>query len=355
MTPLLRRLFRILLPSAVLLSACGCYFDRLTGKYDDVPELESSALLEETEIEEKGEKENLHVLEELEREGEEVYTINSGDNVAITVYNHSDLAVKTTVTPDGYVGMVFIGQVKVAGLTLEQATRLIEEKLSKYIRNPKVGISPYEIRSETVTIAGAVTKPGMYDISNGMRLADLFAKAGGASTRFYDGQTLDATDLDKSVFLRHNKIIPVNFQRAIVTGQSPYNVLLRKGDYIYIAPREDSMVYLVGDVKKPFRHIWSKNLGLLEMLSDAGWVNETRWSHIIIIRGGLVHPKMYKVDLDGILSGKKNNIPLHPGDIVYVPHDNISEYNVFVRKLLPTGELLNMLTTPLTWRSTLGL
>ena len=353
--PTLRLLFLSLFAFAALLSGSGCY-DRSTGNYDESPELEiDSARMEESEDNEKDEEKRIRRLEALEKEAEEVYTINSGDNVSITVYNHSDLAVKTTVTPDGYIGMVFIGQVKVAGLTLEQAAHQIEEKLSKYIRNPKVGISPYEIRSETVTIAGAVVKPGMYDISNGMRLADLFAKAGGGATRFYDGQTLDATDLEKSVFLRHNEVIPLDFQQAITTGQMPHNVLLRKGDYIYIAPREDTVVYLAGDVKKPYRRIWEKSMGVLELLSDAGWINETHWSHVIIIRGGIANPKMYKVDLDGILAGKKRNVPLFPGDIVYMPHDNISEYNVFVRKLLPTGQLINMLTTPLTWGAAMGM
>ena len=353
--PMLRSLFFFLTVSAALLLGTGCY-DRYTGNYDEVPELEiESALLEESQNSEQEEERWIRQLEALEKEADEIYTINSGDNVSITVYNHSDLAVKTTVTPDGYVGMVFIGQVKVAGLTLEQASNLIEEKLSKYIRNPKVGISPYEIRSETVTIAGAVVKPGMYDVSNGMRLADLFAKAGGGSTHFYDGQTLDATDLEKSVFLRHNKVIPLDFRLAITTGQAPHNVLLRKGDYIYIAPREDSVVYLAGDVKKPYRRIWERSMGVLELLSDAGWINETHWSHVIIIRGGFANPKMYKVDLDGILAGKKRNVPLQPGDVVYMPHDNISEYNVFVRKLLPTGQLINMLTTPLTWGAAMGM
>ena len=133
------------------------------------------------------------------------------DRYQIATGNDADSDRHGIVTPDGHVGMMFIGQVKVAGLTLEQATQLLEEKLAKYIRNPKVGIAPYEIHSETVSIAGAVAKPGMYTISNGMRLADLFAMAGGAATRLFDGQVLDATDFNKSVFLRHNQVIPLSF------------------------------------------------------------------------------------------------------------------------------------------------
>ena len=346
---------RIVLFFLPMLLLSGCYFERTTSNYDEVPELEygRSALLESSDSHEE-EVLRLKKLEALDKMPEEPYTLNGGDNVAITVYNHSDLNVKTTITPDGYIGMVFVGQIKVEGLTLQQASEAIEQKLSKYIRNPKVGISPYEISSETVTIAGAISKPGMYPITNGMRLADLFAKAGGAASHYYDGQTLDAADFDNSIFVRNGEIIPLSFETAINKGQRPHNVLLRKGDYIFIAPRAESMVFLVGDAKKPFRQVWNKNLGLLELISVAGWVNETYWHHAIIIRGGINHPKMYKVDLDGILSGKKSNVYLAAGDIVYIPKDNISEYNVFIRKLLPTGQLLNMLTTPMTWYSKLG-
>lgn len=351
-----RFLFRLAAVAAAALFLAGCYYDRLTWNYSNVPELEEqrSALLEQSVTSESEEK-RIRILEKLEKENADTYHIDAGDKIAISVYNHSDLDIKTTVTPDGFIGMMFLGQVKIAGLTLEQAAKLLEEKLSQYIRNPEVGVSPYEIRSETVTITGAVVHPGMYTISHGMRLADLIAQAGGTATRFYDGQALEAADYEKSIFLRHDKIVPLDFQRAISTGQRPHNILLRKGDYIYIAPHEESMIYVVGDVKKPYRQIWHKNTTLLELLSAGGWVNETCWSHVIILRGGIAHPKMYKIDLDGILAGKKSNVRLAAGDIVYVPKDNISEYNVFVRKLFPTGQLINLFMTPMTQYTSMGL
>ena len=148
-----------------------------------------------------------------------------------------------------------------------------------------------------------------------------------------------------------NKIIPVDFVRAIQHGDPLHNIPLRRGDYIYIATRGSAVVYLVGEAKTSGRYVWTPDLGLLELLSIGGWVNEIRWKHVILIRGGLSNPKMYKVDLDGILRGEFSNVPLKAGDIVYVPKDNISEYNVFVRKLLPTGQLINMLITPASWIS----
>ena len=58
-------------------------------------------------------------------------------------------------------------------------------------------------------------------------------------------------------------------------------------------------------------------------------------------------------DNDGLSSARPirtlervNGLDLQPGDVVYIPHDNISEYNVFVRKLLPTAQFLSTFTFP---------
>ena len=84
-------------------------------------------------------------------------------------------------------------------------------------------------------------------------------------------------------------------------------------------------------------------MGLLETLTAAGWLTETHWKHVIIIRDGLANPRLYKVNIDGILAGKCRNVPLKAGDIVYVPKDDLSEYNVFVKKLLPTAQLFSLI------------
>ncbi|MBP5641081.1 MAG: polysaccharide biosynthesis/export family protein [Victivallales bacterium] len=331
-----------------LLVLSGCYSDRMTGNYMEFPDIADlkSDIIDDHGVT-KGEQEvNMEKLIEQNERELDPYTINAGDTIKIIVYNHPDLTSQMVVTPDGYIGMVFLGQVQVAGKTLAQAAKNIEELLEEFIRSPVVGISPVEIHSETVTISGACAKPGMYTISNSMRLADLYAQAGGSSTRYYDGQVLDAADLVNSYFMRDGTRLPVDFSKAIEEGDMNNNLLLRKGDYIYIAVRSESMVCLIGDVGRPHKRIWDKNLGILELLTTGGGLRETHWSHAIIIRGGTDNPTLYRVDIDGILRGTKPNVFLQSGDFVYVPHDNASEYNVFVRKILPTGQLMNTLISP---------
>ncbi len=342
----------IMLLLVLLLS--GCYTDRMTGNYGAIPDLEdgNNAVLDKSEFTEEDRQKQFEDLKKVAAAPLPPYTISGGDKLAIVVYNHQDLSIKTVVTPDGYIGMVLVGQLKVEGLSLAEASAKLEKALSRYIRNPRVGISPYEIVSETVTISGAVVKPGLYPISGGMRISDLFAAAGGAASLFFDGQTISATDYDNSIFVRNGKIIPLDFVKAIMRADPVHNLPLRRGDYIFIAERASSMVYLIGEVEKPKQKVWTPQLGLLELITNCEGLKETHWSHAIIIRGGLAKSKMYKVDLDGILCGAVQNVPLKAGDIVYIPKDNISEYNVFIRKLLPTAQLINMILTPATWMST---
>lgn len=328
----------------------GCYFDRLTGNFSEIPELsgenETDAILAETGRDAESLARNEERLRELERVKEPAYKMNAGDRIDIRVYDHPDLCVTTSVGPDGMIGMAFMGQVQLSGKSIAEAADSIRAGLAPYVKNPVVSITILEVHGETATIAGACAKPGVYGISNTTRLADLYAMAGASGNRFFNGVNVDVADLAHSVFVRDGEIIPVDFTKAIDYGDKLHNVRIRKGDYVFIAQRMESSVIICGEVANPHKRLYEQGMGLVETLTAAGWVKETNWGHVIIIRDGLKDPKMYKVDVDGIMSGKRRNVYLKAGDIVYVPRDNMAEYNVFVRKLLPTAQLVGLISSP---------
>jgi len=345
-------MFKRILPQAAVAVAMafagGCYMNRLTGNYSDLigSDLEGdNAILETSGRTAESERERIAELERLASEPPREYRINAGDNLDIRVYGHDDISVTTRVSPDGSIGMVFMGQIDVAGRTIAEAGETIEKGLMPYVKHPVVGVTVLEVSSETVTISGAVARPGLYNISAGTRLADAYAMAGGSAQRLFNGVDVDVANLELSLLVRDGKAMPVDFKNAIENGNSLDNLRLRKGDYIFVAQRMESSVTICGEIKSPHRRLYEPNMGLVETLTAAGWLTESHWSHVIIIRDGLANPKMYKVDVDGILAGKCKNVFLKPNDIIYVPKDNLSEYNVFVRKLLPTAQLLNLITS----------
>jgi len=327
----------------------GCYADRLTGNYESAPELngldDESAILEEAGHDPETVARNERILRELDKEDDPAYGMNAGDQIEIRVYDHPDLGMTTRIGPDGMVGIAFMGQVKLSGLTIAEGAERIREGLSPYVKNPVVSITLVEVKSETATIAGSCTNPGVYGVTHATRLADLYAMAGSSASRLFNGVTVDVADLDHSMFVRDGKLIPVDFHKAINNGDPLHNIRIRKGDYVFIAQRMEASVVICGEVANPHKRLYEPDMGLIETLTVAGWMRETHWKHVIIMRDGLSNPKLYKVDVDGILAGKCRNVRLKAGDVVYVPKDNISEYNVFVKKLMPTVQLVNLMTS----------
>lgn len=337
----------LILHSAFFILLAGCYSDRRTSQYENTfgtSHVEGdNAILEESGRDEESETARMEILQKLADEEGQAYRINAGDQIDVRVYGHDDLSVTTKVSPDGSIGMVFLGQVEISGRTIAEARDTIESGLAPYVRHPVVGVTVLEVSSETITISGAAARPGLYNISSSSRLADAYAMAGGSSQRLFNGVDVDVADLEHSILVRDGIVLPVDFRAAIEGGDRLNNVKLRKGDYIFIAQRMESSVTICGEVENPHRRLYEPGMGLLEALATAGWMKESHWSHVIIIRNGLSDPKMYKVDVDGILIGKYKNIHLKPNDIIYVPKDSLAEYNVFVRKLLPTAQLFNLL------------
>ncbi len=331
--------------AAMLLS--GCY-NRSTANFEDFPEITNlpTGVVDQAGLTDEDKRRQLEFLKALDAQKEPVYRINAGDKISIRVYSHPDLIMESLVTPDGAIGVMFAGQVQVAGLTLEEASEKIKKVYAQYIKNPELGVFAIDVRSQTATIAGAVNNPGMFVISNGMRLADLFAKAGGSAVRDFDDQMLDAADFQNSIIVRNGKILPVNFSLANEKGARWHNAKLKKRDYIYIAVRSETMVSIIGSINRPHKRLLDQNLGVLELISSGLGLKEEHWKYGVIIRGGMENPRFYRFDIDGILQGRCANVKLQPGDVVYIPHDDVSEYNVFVRKMLPTAQFLSTFTFP---------
>jgi len=209
-----------------------------------------------------------------------------------------------------------------------------------------VSITPLEVTSQYCTISGGVNKPGVYPVSSDMRLSELYALAGGSGVRRILGDDLNIADFSTSYIFRDGKPLPVDFNLAINEGNIYHNVRLKKNDRIVIGSRSEEMVCVVGHVQRPSKQLFDQSIGLIEVLTNAGWLKEEYWPYIIIIRGGVANPKLYRVDIDAILAGKSPNVQLQSGDVVFVPQDDISEFNVYIRKLLPLGQLFNLLTVP---------
>lgn len=111
------------------------------------------------------------------------YRIGPLDELKVTVFLVEDLSFdKLTVGATGLIEMPLIGTIQAAGRTPNELAHDIEVKLgATYLRNPQVTVTVTEAASQKVTVDGAVTEPGVYQMRGRTTLVQAIAMAKGAS------------------------------------------------------------------------------------------------------------------------------------------------------------------------------
>ena len=106
--------------------------------------------------------------------------ISSADELTINVFRVEDLSGDHVVDPNGFIDMPLVGRVQAAGKTSEQLASELETRLSaKYLRNPSVQVSIKKLTEQTVTVDGAVDRPGAYPVRGPTTLQQAIALAQG--------------------------------------------------------------------------------------------------------------------------------------------------------------------------------
>jgi polysaccharide biosynthesis/export protein len=121
---------------------------------------------------------------------EEDYRIGTQDLLEVQVLGVQDLHREARVNAKGMIGLPLIGAVHVAGLTTAEAETLIAGMYRKdYLQNPEVSVFVKEFTRQSITLEGAVGKPGIYPLKGPTTLMQAIANAGG------QGQLADLTNV----------------------------------------------------------------------------------------------------------------------------------------------------------------
>ncbi len=295
--------------------------------------------LEEIKVDQLDDEENIKKLQELQNITVDKYFISTGDKFNIFVYDEADLDTEgVIVKPDGTLSFKLIGEVEVEGLTIEEATAKIETMLAEYIHHPKVSLIPTQLTGANVTIMGKIRNPGTYEITSNMRVADIIAVSGGLSSGIFQNNTIELADLERSYIIRNNEILPVDFKALIREGDMLHNIPLIDGDYIYIPSSVNKEIYVLGEVGKPWHYLYKESMTLMQVITFSNGLAETATSEVAIIRGGLTHPRIFKIDINKILKGEAHDFPLKPNDIIYVPKSPIAKWNKLLGLIMPSLE-----------------
>lgn len=109
------------------------------------------------------------------------YRIGVGDKLNVRVFQVEDLSFEELVVDtSGNIQLPLIGAVRGAGRTAGEMSTDIAERLSaQYLRNPQVTVTVTQAASQKITVDGAVTKPGVYEMRGSTSLLQAVAMAEG--------------------------------------------------------------------------------------------------------------------------------------------------------------------------------
>jgi len=187
--------------------------------------------------------------------------------------------------------------------------------------------------TDQVFVLGAVTRPGPVPFRSGMTLLEALSGPGDAANPSLEGAggpTKDANLYDATLTHQDGKVIDIDLDKMLRGGDSSQNIVLEPGDSLYV-PVSKRQVYVFGAVLKPGAYVLPENdkNRILDALQLAGGPTDAA----IIHDAQLLRPGKGKIDatpihLDRLLrKGElQYNLPLMPGDVIYIPQHGQSTF-----------------------------
>ncbi|GAB4256615.1 MAG: polysaccharide export protein [Deferrisomatales bacterium] len=162
------------------------------------------------------------------KEGRAPYRIGIEDVLDINVWKNPDVSRKVWVRPDGRITVPLVGEVYAEGLSVEELTGILTEKLKEYFTDPLVTVTLDETNSYNVYLLGRVKTPGVMRLRSPRTFLQVLAMAGGFQ---------EFADSDSVVVMRWNggraERIHVDVEKMLKKG-SVSDFELRPGDVIIV-------------------------------------------------------------------------------------------------------------------------
>jgi polysaccharide biosynthesis/export protein len=250
--------------------------------------------------------------------------IGPGDLLDLSVFDVPELVLKVRVDVNGCVSLAFLGDVKLAGMTVANAQRLIARELvaRQLVKNPQVSIFIEEFATQGITVYGEVNAPGIYPLMGPHHLFDAISAAGGLTLK--SGRTVTVLHAGQS---DHAEVVALANINPIENPLEHANVPIYPGDTVIVS--KAGMVYVLGEVNKPGAFLMEDNTSISVLKATAMAGGTTKLASLkgsLILRKSPAGTTQTRIPLDKIYHGKAQDLPLHAEDIVFVPLSNIRNY-----------------------------
>ena len=234
------------------------------------------------------------------------YMLDKGDVLQIQLVGQNDFNEELLINSDGSISFPDIGQIIVAGLSLDEASRLIQSKVSSAFIGTEAFINLAGIRDVNILVTGNAQNPGIYTLTGNSNILHAISASGGIS---------EYGSLREINLLRNNTIIEsLDVYDLLIDGQYNLKKRLRSGDVIFVEARKN-IVTIDGAVNRPAKYEVSDEQNLDSIIKYANGISRTA--------------DRENFSLERILDGTLKSIPVRSesqfktinaedGDLIYI-------------------------------------
>jgi protein involved in polysaccharide export with SLBB domain len=236
------------------------------------------------------------------------YVIGPGDELRVLLWGRVNDRLDLVVQRDGSVQIAELGPLQVAGLTFEQAKKLIEDR-GEQITGVKVDVTMGRLRTIQVFVIGEVRQPGAYTVSALSRVSNALAASGGITK---------VGSLRRVELRRNNQVVKVvDLYGMLLNGSTAGDEQLEPNDVIFV-PVIGPVTAIAGDVKRPaIYELGHGGENLRDVLKLAGGISAFGYSQRVQVERVQNHSRRIALDVD-LNQLRAYRFDIEDGDLVKV-------------------------------------
>lgn len=208
------------------------------------------------------------------------YQVGPGDALVVDVFGMSEATMNLTVSREGVVRIPNVGQVQVAGMTIEEAEMKIKKQLTSVYSTiasgrTSVTVTLANIRSIKVYVVGEATRPGTYTLSSLSSVFNALYACGGPSQKTGSMRNI-------KVLRSGKEIADVDIYGFLTKGVLENNVTLQDQDVVYI-PAYKNRVTIKGELKHVGIFETKDGESLSDLIDYCGGFTENAYTDLISV------------------------------------------------------------------------
>lgn len=159
----------------------------------------------------------------------DVYLVQPGDVLSISVWKEEDLLREVLVRPDGGISFPLVGDMQAANRSVSELQSQIGTKLEKYIPDPLVTVAVRQLDGNKIYVIGKVNRPGEFIATRYLDVVQALSVAGGMTP-------YAAANKIKILRRTNGKLSAIPFKYGeIEKGDSLHqNIILQSGDVVLV-------------------------------------------------------------------------------------------------------------------------